>query len=121
MSAEQIRPPPLRRPRRYQCPRTAVGPDVQIVTDVDHPDRQSGAGRLVGAVRAMWISSAVPIVASSLSLHPLIRFVFLLGSQPGSRLHHPLNPLLMKGGSLCCEGVRVGGVLAGTPIHGGSG
>jgi hypothetical protein len=29
---------------------TAVGPDIQIVTDADHPDRQGPAGGVVGAV-----------------------------------------------------------------------
>jgi hypothetical protein len=54
---------------------TVVGPDIQIVTDPNHPDRHGGGRGCGDAVGATWISSAVPIVASSRWLPPFIRFV----------------------------------------------
>ena len=61
---------------------TPVGPDIQIVTDADHQIGTARPGVWSARSGAMWISFAVPIVVSSLSLHPLISRSPLRRSQP---------------------------------------
>ena len=84
---------------------TPVGPDIQIVTDADHQigTARRGCGRRGRG--AMWISFAVPIVVSSLSLHPLISRSPLRRSQPVKSGPPPLNPLNMKRWELLLLGV----------------
>jgi hypothetical protein len=114
----RIRPLPFRRARRYQLPE---GPR-QDLTYRSSPTRTTHIGTVGPGVwsaqsGAMWISSAVPIVASSLWLHPLIRFVSPSSRVPaGNPVAPRTQPLLHEGWVPAVRGTGVRGT--GSDSHG---